>query len=464
MKKLFVFVLWLFLAGLSRADLAGTINGIISQPSEKEVKYSIQIVKADSGRIVYSRNANTPMVPASNMKIVTTAAALKYLGPDFEYVIKVGLSDNSLVVIGSGDPLFGYFDTDSENSKDPNIIFQNIINALKQKKISAINDIIIDTSIFDDQRTHPNWPADQLNREYACEISGLNFHTNCIYMTVKNVGGVASISFEPQTGYVDIINQVKTTGKSKGAVGAYRQTEKLNTFLVSGTCKKLEGPFAVAIERPGAFFGFVLAEHLNKAGISVTGKLLEKPLDADTRVVTLAEFRTPMAECIARCNKDSLGLAAESLLKTMAAKARPDGKNGSWAAGQQIIRNYLRTAGVSETEFNIDDGSGLSRENRLSANALTKVLLEIYRSKNWSFYKNSLAIAGQDGTIARYFKEKNYNGKIFGKTGYLSGVKSFSGICSTDNGDYIFSILTNDAGGKTRDAINDIAKAIIDNQ
>ncbi len=83
MKKLFVFVLCLFLAGLSNADLAGTINGIINQPSEKNVKYAIQIVKADSGRIVYSRNANTPVVPASNMKVVTTAAALKYLGPDF---------------------------------------------------------------------------------------------------------------------------------------------------------------------------------------------------------------------------------------------------------------------------------------------------------------------------------------------------------------------------------------------
>ena len=151
-------------------------------------------------------------------------------------------------------------------------------------------------------------------------------------------------------------------------------------------------------------------------------------------------------------------------LKQWQPKAQPDGKNGSWAAGQQIIRNYLRTVGVSEEEFNIDDGSGLSRENRLSANAITKVLLEIIRSNNWSFYKNSLAMAGQDGTIARYFKEKKYNGKIFGKTGYLSGVKAFSGVCSTDNGDYIFSILTNDAGGKTRDAINDIAKAIIDNQ
>jgi len=457
MKKSFAFVLCLFFAGLSNADLAWTINSIINQPS-------IQIVKADSGAVIYSRNADVPMTPASNMKVVTTAAALKYLGPDFEYTTKVGLFNNSLAIIGSGDPLFCYFDTDVENRKDPNIIFQNIISSLKQKKISTINDIIIDTSIFDDQRTHPNWPVDQLNREYACEVSGLNFHTNCIYMTVKNVSGTAVISIEPQTKYVEIINQVKTVGKSKSAVGAYRQTEKPNTLLVSGTCKSLEGPFAVAIERPGIFFGFVLAENLKKAGIDIKGKILEKSLDKTEKIIPLTEFHTPISECLARCNKDSLGLAAEALLKTMAAKARSDGKNGSWSVGRQVIQNYLRTVGVSEEEFNIDDGSGLSRENRLTANAITKVLLEVYRSKNWSFYKNSLAIAGQDGTIARYFKEKKYNGKILGKTGYLSGVKSFSGICLTESGDYIFSILTNDAGPKTRDAINDIAKAIIDNQ
>jgi D-alanyl-D-alanine carboxypeptidase/D-alanyl-D-alanine-endopeptidase (penicillin-binding protein 4) len=464
MKKLFVLVLCLFLAGLSRADLTGTINSIINRPSEKNVKYAVQVIKADSGRIVYSHNANSAMIPASNMKIITTAAAMKYLGPDFEYVTKVGLVSGCLVVIGSGDPLFGYFDMDSQTGTEPNIIFQTIISALTQKNITTVNDIIIDASIFDDQRVHPNWPADQLNREYACEVCGLNFNGNCVYLTVKNAGNSAAISIEPQTGYVEFINQVKISGKGRDAVGAYRQAGQPNTLLVSGMCKKQEGPFGVAIERPAAFFGFVLAEHLNKAGISVTGKLIGKSLDENSKFTPLVEFRTPIAQCLAKCNKDSFSLAAESLLKTMAAKSRPEGKNGSWAGGQQIINNYLKATGISDREFNIDDGSGLSRENRLSANAITKVLTSIYTSDKWSFYKSTLAVGGEDGTIARYFKDKKYDGKIFGKTGYLSGVKSFSGLCSTENGDYIFSILTNDAGGKTRDAINDIAKAIIDNQ
>jgi D-alanyl-D-alanine carboxypeptidase/D-alanyl-D-alanine-endopeptidase (penicillin-binding protein 4) len=118
--------------------------------------------------------------------------------------------------------------------------------------------------------------------------------------------------------------------------------------------------------------------------------------------------------------------------------------------------------GVSRDQFYINDGSGLSRENRLSANAITKVLLDVYKSRNRKLYKDSLAVGGLDGTIRRYFKEEKYKGKIFGKTGYIDKVKALSGICSGRGGEYIFSILANNTNGKTRGAINDIAKAIVD--
>jgi D-alanyl-D-alanine carboxypeptidase/D-alanyl-D-alanine-endopeptidase (penicillin-binding protein 4) len=119
--------------------------------------------------------------------------------------------------------------------------------------------------------------------------------------------------------------------------------------------------------------------------------------------------------------------------------------------------------GIERGEFYIDDGSGLSRENKLSANALTKVLLDVYKSKDGEIYKNSLATGGVEGTIRKYFKEEKYKGKIFGKTGYIAGVTTFSGICSGKQGDYIFSILANKSKGGTREALNDIAKAIMDN-
>ncbi len=280
-------------------------------------------------------------------------------------------------------------------------------------------------------------------------------------MTVENNKGRVIISIEPETSYVTVINQVKTISKGTGVVGAYRQLGKENSLYVKGKCRKKQGPFDVAIERPAGFFGQLLAERLLSAGVIAKGQLIEKAIDRDCRFKKIAEYKTSLADCLARCNKDSLGLAAEALLKTIAA-AGEGGKNGSWPAGQRIISEYLLSLGISQEEFNIDDASGLSRLNRLSPNAVTKVLQDVYESKNRSLFKQSLAVGGRDGTIGKYFEEDKYKGKIFGKTGYISGVRSFSGYCFTDKGTFIFSILTEGRSAETRDAINDIVKTIFD--
>ena len=174
------------------------------------------------------------------------------------------------------------------------------------------------------------------------------------------------------------------------------------------------------------------------------------------------EFDTPLADVLGRCNTDSLGLAAEALVKTIHAHERPEGKNGGWAGGRELMARYLSGLGIPSEEFNLDDGSGLSRENRLTTNGITKLLLNMYRSENWALFRTSLAVGGQDGTIGRYFNQAKYRAKIHGKTGYISGVRSFSGVCLTDNGPYLFSILSNGPKGLSRDAINDVAKAIVD--
>jgi len=205
-----------------------------------------------------------------------------------------------------------------------------------------------------------------------------------------------------------------------------------------------------------------LFENLAKAGIKTNGRLVVKMLDKDSNFRLLTEYSTSLTDCLARCNKNSLGLAAEALLKTIAGENNPGGKNGSWDRGRKLISEFLLGLGIDESQFYIDDGSGLSRQNELSAYAITKVFLSIYNSDNWELYKDSLAVGGVDGTIARYFKEEKYKGKILGKTGYISGVRSFSGLCITGQGDYIFSILANNTNGRTRGVINDIAEAIID--
>jgi D-alanyl-D-alanine carboxypeptidase/D-alanyl-D-alanine-endopeptidase (penicillin-binding protein 4) len=400
------------------------------------------------------------MIPASNMKIITTAAALQYLGPNFVYQTVVGLNGNTLVIIGSGDPLLGDRVTDAKYTRQPHWLLRDVAQALKDNDVSSIEDIVVDTTVFDDQRTHPSWPVGELNRWYACETNGLNYNANCIEVVVSNNSGSIEITVEPPNRFIKMINQVRPITQGKSAVGCYR-TEKLNTIIVRGRCQNRQGPFAVAIERPAAFLAFLLTEHLRQQDIEISGNVIEKAFapGADFKVLTV--HNTLLSDCLKRANKDSFGLAAESLLKTIAA-SQNSGKNGNWEMARELVSDYLISLRIPPEQFFIDDGSGLSRNNKISASAITRVLLDQYKGGNWQIYRDSLAIGGLDGTIRKYFKETPYKGNIRGKTGYINSVKSFSGICSVDGKDYIFSILTYKANGKTRGAINNIAEAIID--
>jgi D-alanyl-D-alanine carboxypeptidase/D-alanyl-D-alanine-endopeptidase (penicillin-binding protein 4) len=449
----------LLFCGTSRAGLAQRIRKVI--PSHAGDDYSIHVVAPDSGAVLYSYNAKKPLIPASNMKLVTTAAALKYLGPRFEYQTSAGLCGANLVVRGSGDPLLGDEDTDDRYGRARGWIFEKIAQVLQNRSVREINDVVVDTTVFDSQRVHPNWLSRDLNRWYACEVCGLNYNDNCIELTTSNDDGTITIAMEPQTGFVEMTNNVQPTSGDDSAVGSYR-TATPNKLIVFGKCRTREGPFKVAIEQPAAFFGCLLTEHLATAGITVKGKVVENgPYPAD-QYQPLVEFTTPLADVLRRANTDSLGLAAEALLKTLDAWNNANHKDGGWAGGRERLAGYLSSLGVSSNEYVIDDGSGLSRENRLTTNAITKILLDLYRGGNWELFRDSLAVGGEEGTVGKYFNESKYRGKILGKTGYISGVRAFSGVCQTDSGPYLFSIITNGPRGLSRDVINDVAKAIMD--
>jgi serine-type D-Ala-D-Ala carboxypeptidase/endopeptidase (penicillin-binding protein 4) len=457
-----IVILWISLMlgqAAAAAGLKGRIDGVVK--GLPKAAFSIHIVKADSGRTVYAHHAHRATIPASNMKIITSAAALHYLGPKFEYVTKVGLVGDTLVVIGSGDPLLGDRELDGKAGRAPGWIMADIEARLHQAGRTRINDLVIDSTIFDDQRVHPSWPLDELNRAYSAEVCGINYNGNCIRMTTRNIYGRVAIDIEPKTVFVKISNQVRPIGSGKGAVGAYRKPGSPNELVVRGKCRKQQGPFDVAIEQPAVFFGYVLAEQLGAGGIAVGGELIERGLPVDVRFRRLAEYRTALSVCLQRCNKDSFNLAAEALLKTVAAHGNLPPAHGSWALGQKKVQDYLSKLGVANSEYHIDDASGLSRDNRLSANTLTTVIGSIYRSRNWDFYRESLAVSGRDGTLDMDFKDPKYQGKITGKSGYLTGVRSFSGVARTDSGDYIFSILANQAYG-VKQIVYQMAKTIID--
>ncbi len=458
--RTFLLVLITAFASTAVADLTQSIDSIVNAPSQNNVIFAVHILDPGTGAILYSRNASTPLTPASNMKLITTAAALKYLGPNFVYETRIGLIGDAIAVIGSGDPLLGDKATMQRNDLDPRWMLKDISEQLRKNNFNVITDIIVDSSVFDDERVHPSWPREDLNRWYACEVSGLNYNGNCVEVIAKAVGRKVELTLEPPTAYVEIINKCKPSSGPPDTVWCARQPGS-NIIAVSGLCHKECQPIRVSIDRPAAFFGFLLAEELKFRGIGVQGQLVGREVLAEEPFKLLCSYRTRLWDVLERCNKDSLGLAAEALLKTIAAHESPGGKGGSWPEGQKLVSKYLLSLGIPPDQFIIDDASGLSDKNRLSANAITAVLLDIRKTRNWQPYKDTLSVGGVDGTADKYFNEPQYRGKIFGKTGYISGVKSFSGVCTTASGDRIFAILTNKANGGSRQAINDIVKAII---
>jgi len=449
-RLLFAIVLGLFFVELAVGGLSSKINALLGGADQKRVVYGIKIIEADSKRERYSFNSNQAMMPASNMKVITSATALKYLGENYQFKTQIGLAGEDLVIVGGGDPLLGDKKTDAKYGREPGWIFDDIANGLKENKVTSIKNIVADTTIFDDERVNPSWPADQLNRWYACEVSGLNYYSNCVDMTVKVENSKARVIVEPATSYLHIENQVRYTSDSKkSAVGAYRNSVA-NKIIVKGRCKSQEGPFDVAIERPAGFFAFLLAENLSRAGVSIDGNFVEKQLEYAEPIRLVKEYKNSIADCVIRCNKDSYGLAAECLMKTVGAVRYGGKKNGSWANGRRAVGSYLKGLGVKAEQFYIDDGSGLSRNNRLSANAMIKVLYDVYHSSYYELFESSLAVGGVEGTVSKRFKEKKYKGKVFCKTGYISGVRTLSGWVKTSKGDYIFSILTNNSNWKSK--------------
>jgi serine-type D-Ala-D-Ala carboxypeptidase/endopeptidase (penicillin-binding protein 4) len=462
LKKLLVcFVLVCASAGISKADLAGKVDTIVASQTQGKVRIAVKIVNPATGAVIYSHNASTPMTPASNMKLVTTAAALHYLGPDFTYLTGVGLIGDSVAVIGCGDPLLGDKLTLQKNNLDARWVLKDITEVLRQNNITTLSDVIIDSTVFDNELVQPSWPKKELNRWYAAEVAGLNYNDNCIEIIAETVGSKVELTLDPPTSYVKIINNCKAALKPPDTVWGARSSDS-NVITVAGVCHKTCEPVRVTIDRPPAFFGTLLAEELKRSGVAVRGQLVEREILPQDQFKLLAVYRTPIWDVFERSNKDSLGLAAESLLKTIAAYRQPSGKGGSWAQGKQLVSDYLVSLGISSDQFVLDDGCGLSENNRLSANLLTAILLDIYKKPDWQKFKETLAVGGEDGTVGKWFNEPKYKGKIFAKTGYIGGVKSLSGVCTTEAGDRVFSIITNKTNGKSRQAINDIVKAIID--
>lgn len=447
---LVIVALWLVMAMSAALSVraAGVLQGIVDHQVHatgvSTAAMGLLIVDLDHNQELASINPDKTFMPASNMKLLTTAAALGILGRDFVFTTDLRLAPGGVLIVrGDGDPGFGDPNLLADAGTDVSKMLDAWAGAVKAAGLKKIGKLLVDDRVFDSQYVNPSWPQNQLHRWYCAEVAGLNFADNClrVYAAPTRAGQPPSVTYEPPGTPVTIDNQA-TTG-TRDALWVSRKPDT-NTMILRGSIHRaLSEPVDVTVHDPPLLFAQTLAVRLRAQGVEVeqVGRVTPKDPE-DGRL--LAEVRSTLPAVITRCNRDSQNLFAESLIKRIGhqATAQP----GSWANGAAAIRAFLaKVVGPAAADVVIDDGSGLSRDNRVSPRIYVKLLGYMYeRPELGQIYLDSLAEPGEEGTLRKRFREVKIRGEVHAKTGYISGVNCLTGYLITNHRTVAFSILVND--------------------
>jgi D-alanyl-D-alanine carboxypeptidase/D-alanyl-D-alanine-endopeptidase (penicillin-binding protein 4) len=463
---------------LARADLKSEVANVLAQKALKQGAVGIEVVKlgeADGQDVlVLEHNAHDPRIPASNLKLVSTSASLAKFGPDFKFRTVLMMRGNDLVLVGDGDPTLGDAEFLKTVGWGTTTVFQAWAKQLAARGITTVGDVIVDDSVFDEQFVHPRWPADQQHKRYVAQVGGVNLNANCLDFYIRSgaVGSVVTYTTDPVTRYADVRNACITANQN--AIWLSRELGS-NKIVLRGEAPKggNQVPVSVTINDPPLYATTVLAETLSAGGVKITGMVRrDRALRADREKAAAAGgagwtllgiHETPLLTVMARANKDSMNLYAESLCKRLGFATT--GQPGSWENGTAALGQFLKDAGVADSEFHLDDGCGLSKENVISPHAINRVLAFDFHSPNRAKFIDTLAVAGVDGTLEDRFRGSDLKGRVFGKSGYVSGVRSLSGFLKAKDGHfYAFSILMNKVpeDGTAKQLQERIVKAVDD--
>jgi D-alanyl-D-alanine carboxypeptidase/D-alanyl-D-alanine-endopeptidase (penicillin-binding protein 4) len=462
-RALFPLFALLLVAAAARADLRGEIEIAIRGGSLDGASVGISVLEAGpgAGRTLVGLRDDEMMIPASNLKLFTTGAALHMLGAEFRFKTRMIRSRARLTIVGDGDPGFG----------DPDLLalmtapgeeavgmgveqFLDLwVEAVVASGVEHLEEIVVDDSVFDREYVHPTWPRDQLNRRYCAEVSGLAFHLNQIHFyPVPRPGQRPSLTlYEPRTSAIIIDNNATSeTGVHGDDTVWIARKLGTNRLTFYGNVKhRYRTPVPATVHAMPSLFGDLFAERLRLRGIRVDRVRLIEPAEVPTFGPTLGPaVYTPITTAIARCNRDSQNLYAESLTKRMGYAAT--GQPGSWLNGASIVRlvvhERLQDAAIS-SRLKIADGSGLSRDNAVAPATLTAWLNTFHNDPSLGpLFIESLAVGGESGTLRHRFESADLHGAtVHGKSGYINGVSCLSGYVTMPDGRRCcFSIMIND--------------------
>lgn len=437
------------------STIAGALDSIFSDTLFANAHWGVLVRSLETGETVYARNAGRMFVPASNMKIVTAAAALEALGPDYRYHTRIaasgpvadGVLRGDLVVIGGGDP------TISERFHgDVRTVFRAWADSLRAHGVTRIAGAVIgNDDVFDDLPWGRGWAWDDFADSYSAEVGGLELNEGFVTVRVQPVPGqrAAAVTTRPVSDeWVPVAGTVWMPSADSAARVTVTRGDSLSAVLVAGTLPTDTTVVEeeVSVRNNTRFFAAVLRQALLEAGIAVGGGSLDADDDPArgkpaAPTVLFTHTSPPMREILAGFMKPSQNQIGEMLLKTLGRELRG---TGSAAAGVGVVDSLARAWGMPPRLLSQADGSGLSRYNLVAPAFLVALLEREARSPHFDVFYAALPVAGRDGTLANRMRGTPAEENVRAKTGTLSGVRALSGYFTTAAGErMVFSMIAN---------------------
>ncbi|UCC82988.1 MAG: D-alanyl-D-alanine carboxypeptidase/D-alanyl-D-alanine-endopeptidase [Gemmatimonadota bacterium] len=449
--------------GALRAEL----EAIFADPAFHNAHWGVMVQSLETGEMIYRQNAEKLFMPASNNKLLTAAVVLARLGPDYRYrtlvatngsVDEDGVLTGDLVVVGGGDPAISerFYEDDTAAP------FRDWADSLRALGVTRIaGDIVGDDNLYDDVHLGPGWSWDYLDDYYAAEIGALLYNEGVVtykIMPGDSAGAPAEVIALPPTEYLSVDFDVVTVADSSihfpergplpGTVVRSERSPFSNQARIWGSIWTGRDTVTryIAAHNPTLFFVSVLKEILEGEGIEIAGLPIDiDSLAAESQTDSLAPLfvhESPLlSEIVIPFLKRSQNQIGEMLLRHVGAE---DSDDGSVRAGRSAVEATLSGWGITESSYIYVDGSGLSRYNYLSPDAVVRLLRVMYRRPEFDAFYEALPIAGVDGTIDSRMRGTRAEDNARAKTGYIANSRALSGYVTTLDGEVLaFSMIAN---------------------
>src|SRR5215217_6771584 len=443
-------------------ELRSKIAEVLAKPELSSAMVGIKVVSLDNGRVLFEENATKLLRPASNMKLYTVAAALDRLSPDYRFVTSVyaatrpdsyGVVHGDLTIYGRGDPSIAARFNNGDYFKGIDDLAARIV-AAGIKRVEG--DIVGDESYFVGPKYGSGWNWEDLTWYYGAEITPLTANDNALDLFIKPgtaIGQPALITTGPPDPLLTIVNKVTTSAKgSKREFSIHRGLGE-NTITITGSIPLEDRGYTggIGISHPGLLFVYMIRSSLAQKGVTITGasRIGVSSNAAQNEIATLQS--PPFSMIAAQTLKPSQNLYTELILRTLRKVAPPPPPattsnlpQTSEELGLEAVKTFLKTVGLRPEELVLDDGSGLSRNDMITADASVQLLTFMSKHRYATVFRDALPIGGIDGTLRNRFKGTPAENNVRAKTGSLSSATSLGGYLTTAGGEKLaFSIMVN---------------------